>query len=231
MSVITTPRSAARPAARGASKQDLRKRIEALKPGDVFSIDRPITIDEFCEYGSDEYGSELVNGVIYVMSPPTDRHEALATWLARVLGMYVEALGLGEVRGGRSGVGIGRTSVREPDVLFFRRERVGEMTERGVHGAPDLAVEIVDSAKARRDAVQKQAQYQEVGVAELWVIDLPQRELRQFTLDEGAFRRIPAGEPGEFASRTVQGFRLRTEWLFQGPRFPSSLEIVQNLLA
>ena len=40
------------------------------------------------------------------------------------------------------------------------------MTERGVHGAPDLAVEIVDSPKARRDAVQKQVRYEEIGVQE-----------------------------------------------------------------
>src|SRR5690349_12138943 len=98
--------------------KDLRAQIEALRPGDVFSIDRPITVEEFCEYVPEEGGAELVNGVIYVMSPPTDPHEALAVWLLKVLGQYVEVRGFGEVRGSRSGVLINRTSLREPDLLF-----------------------------------------------------------------------------------------------------------------
>jgi Uma2 family endonuclease len=209
----------------------LRERIEALRPGDVFSIDRPISVEEFCEYVSDEGSAELVNGVIFIMSPPTDAHEAVAIWLARVVGLYVELRGLGEVRAGRSGVRISRTSLREPDLLFFRKDRLDHMTGRGVHGAPDLAIEIVDSAKARREAVQKQAQYEEIGVTELWVIDLPRRELRQFLLDDGEFVRVQAERETEVTSRAVEGFRLRSECLFQGPTFPSSLEVVQNLLA
>lgn len=225
MTVIDRPR---------ARKVDLRKRIKALKPGDVFSIDRPITVEEFCEYVSDEWSAELVDGVIYIMTPPSDAHEALSIWLARVLGLYVEIRRLGEVRAGRSGVQISRTSLREPDLLFFRTARLDHMTSRGVHGAPDLAIEIVDSAKSRREVVQKQAQYERIGVAEFWVVDLPRRELRQYVLEDGELRRVDA-EPGAFGaaevvSRAVEGFRLRTDWLFQGPSFPSSLEVVQNLL-
>jgi Uma2 family endonuclease len=220
MTVIDRPRT---------REDALREAIEALKPGDIFSIDRPITVEEFCEYVSDEWCAELVDGVIHIMTPPTDAHEALSIWLAKVVGQFVEVRKLGEVRAGRSGVQISRTSLREPDLLFFRKDRLDQMTARGVHGAPDLAIEIVDSAKARRDAVRKQSRYEEIGVAELWVIDLPRRELRHFVLEEGEFREVAAQEV--VTSRTVEGFRLRVEWLFQGPSFPSSLEVVQNLLA
>ena len=65
------------------SGDQLRRRIEALKPGDVFSIDRPLTVEEFCEYVSDEWQAELVNGVIYIMTPPTDRHEDLSETCCR----------------------------------------------------------------------------------------------------------------------------------------------------
>jgi hypothetical protein len=47
----------------------LREQISALGPGESFSIERPITVDEFCDYTPDEGGWELVNGVIYRMSP------------------------------------------------------------------------------------------------------------------------------------------------------------------
>src|SRR5436190_16317261 len=81
---------------------ELRRRIEALKPGDVFSIDRPLTVEEFCEYVSDEWQAELVNGVIYIMTPPTDRHEDLSGWLLTLLRQFTEVRQLGRVRGGKS---------------------------------------------------------------------------------------------------------------------------------
>jgi len=133
--------------ARVLDGEQLRRRIEALRPGDVFSIDRPFTVEEFCKYVSDEWRAELIDGVIHIMTPPSDPHEALSGWLFKVLGQYVEARGLGEVRAGRSDLLIDSTSLREPDLLFFRKSRLEQMTERGVHGAPDLAVEIVESPR------------------------------------------------------------------------------------
>src|SRR5437667_3662568 len=108
--------------------EQLQRRIEALKPGDVFSIDRPITVDEFCEYVSDEWFAELVDGVIHIMSPPSDSHEALSVWLTKVLGQYIEQLQMGEFRAGRSGVQINGTSLRELDLLLFRASRLDQMT-------------------------------------------------------------------------------------------------------
>ncbi len=209
----------------------LRKRIEALQPGDVFSIDRPITVEEFCEYVSDELRAELVDGVIYIMTPPTDPHEWISGWLFKVLGQYIEVRGLGEFRGGRSGVLISSTTLRQPDMLFFRKERLDQMTERGVHGAPDLAIEIVESPRARREAVRKQVRYEQIGVREYWVIDRPQRELRQWLLEEEGYRLTRLKPGSELVARTVAGFRLQVAWLFQGPSFPLSLDVVNQLLS
>ncbi len=217
--------------ARPLTGEELRRRIEALRPGDVFSIDRPITVEEFCEYVSDEGQAELVNGVIYIMSPPTDLHEDVSGWLLTLLRQYTEVRKLGVVRGGRSGVLIHGTSLREPDLLFFRRSRLDLMTERGVHGAPDLAIEIVDSARARRDAVQKQVEYEQIGVQEYWVIDLPRREVRQCLLEEGRYDLQRLGPGEQLTARTVEGFHLQVEWLFQRPSFPLSLDVVNGLLA
>ncbi|MGV3719394.1 MAG: hypothetical protein ACO1SX_00675, partial [Actinomycetota bacterium] len=75
-----------------------------------------------------------------------------------------------------------------------------------------------------------QAQYQDAGVTELWVIDLPRRELRQFVLSDGHYQRIEVDPAAGVTAHTVSGFQLRAEWLFQGPHFPSSLEVVTRLL-
>jgi Uma2 family endonuclease len=205
MTVIDRPRGQTRTRPRPRAKVvDLREAIEALKPGDVFSIDRPITVDEFCEYVSDECHAELVDGVIQILTPPNDAHEALFVWLITVLGIYIEVRGLGQLRGGRSTVQISRTSARQPDLLFFRKDRLDQMSATGLHGTPDLVIEIVDSARARREAVRKQSRYEEIGVAELLVVDLPRRELRHFVLEDGELRPVDVDPAGELVSRTVE---------------------------
>ncbi|HTE21036.1 MAG TPA: Uma2 family endonuclease [Armatimonadota bacterium] len=210
---------------------DLRELVRGLQPGESCSLDRPVTVEEFCELDEEDGNLELVNGVIYMVPPPTDAHEDAYGWLFKVIGQYVEARALGKVRGSRSGVRVSPTSLPEPDLLFFRTEHLDRLKPSGVHGPPDFAIEIDDSNRARLDAVRKQSQYADAGVTELWVVDLPRRELRHFLLEEGVYRRLEVDPEGEVEARTVEGLRLTVAWLFQGPGFPSSLEVVTALLA
>jgi len=152
-------------------------------------------------------------------------------WLICVVGTYVEERGLGRVLGSRSGVRLGPTSLSEPDVIYFATEHLDRIEPSGVHGIPEFIIEIVDSPVARRDAVRKQAQYQDAGVEELWVIDIPLKELRQFVLVDGRYERREVGPGGEVIARTVPGLRLEVAWLFRGPDFPSSLSVVTALLS
>jgi Uma2 family endonuclease len=78
--------------------------------------------------------------------------------------------------------------------------------------------------------VRKQAQYQDAGVAEIWIIDLPRKELRHFVRREEGYARLSVDPEGEVRAETVDGFRLRVASLFEGPDFPSSLEVVIGLL-
>lgn len=212
----------------------LLRQIARLRPGESFALDRQITAAEFCACAADEGGSELIDGVVYRMPPPTDAHEALAAWLLALLQVYVQEKELGQVRGGRSGVQTGDASVREPDLVFFGRERLSRMTARGIHGAPDLAVEIVDSADARRIALAKLAEYTGIAVAECWVIDLQRREVLVWPAPGGGPPAESAGRlaPGDVLhSVAIAGFRLEVDWLFQGPNFPRSLGVALDLLA
>ena len=79
--------------------------------------------------------------------------------------------------------------------------------------------------------MSKQVHYERIGVRECWVIDLPQREVRQWLLEEGRYQLVRLSPGEKLVSRTVEGFRLQAGWLFQGPSFPLSLEVVNGLLA
>ena len=204
----------------------------SLQAGESCSLDYPLTVEEFCElFAESDRDLELVNGVVYMSPAPSYAHESLQAWLLKVIGQYVEDAGLGEALGSRSGIRVSPTSLPEPDLVYFSEEHRDRLQPSGAHGTPDLAIEILDSTAARRDAVRKQAQFQDAGIPELWVIDLPRKELRQFTLVDGLYERLTLDNAGEVKAHSIPGLMLKTEWLFQGPRFPSSRTVVNELLA
>lgn len=204
--------------------------LRRLRPGESLCLDVPITVEQFFDLVDEDSNVELINGVIYMRSPVTDAHEELFGWLIKVLGQYVEMRGLGRVRGSRTAMRISPSSAREPDLMFVSTASLPRLKRLEVDGPADFIIEIVDSARARREAIVKQAQYEALGVPELWVVDLPRRELRRFVLERRRYSRLPTAPGDEVEPRSVPGFRLRSSWLFQGPDFPPSLEVVTRLL-
>ncbi len=213
-----------------AASGTIRRAVRALKPGEGYWHIVPITVDQFLKLVDGEGHFELINGVIYRAPDVTIAHETLFGWLFRVSGVYVEERRLGRVFGSRTNMRIDRTSAREPDIAFVSNANLERLTRLEIAGAADFVIEVVESRDARRDAVVKQAQYEQLGVPELWVVDMHLRELRHFRLQEGRYERLPVDPEGEVEVAAIAGFRLTVAWLFQGPAFPSSLDVVNRLL-
>ncbi|MBI3909439.1 MAG: Uma2 family endonuclease [Armatimonadetes bacterium] len=209
----------------------LREEIRHLRPSRALWLDRLLTVDEYYQLVDEDSNVELVDGVIIMPSPTTIPHEELFGWLHRVLGSYTEVRQIGRVYGSRTAVRIGLRTAREPDVLFVRHEHMDRLREQEIVGPPDLVIEIVDSIRARREALVDQAQYEELGVPELWMIDLPRRALRVFDLgSEGLYIERGVDPEGEAEVRAMPGLRLQVAWLWQGPDFPPAFSVVQELL-
>src|SRR3954470_21301105 len=79
---------------------------------------RPLTFAQFRELYGAKDEVELIDGVVVERSMVQLDHEKLLKWLDRVLGLYVEVLGLGEVLGSRSAVEIDQFRGRLPNLLF-----------------------------------------------------------------------------------------------------------------
>ncbi len=203
-----------------------------LPPGSDYCADRPLTLEEFFELVDEDTEAELIDGVIVMPSPAGTAHELLFGWLLKVLGGYVEERQLGTVLGSRSVVRITGYTGREPDLLFVRADRCHIIQEKQLVEAPDFVIEIVSPNDRSRTIISKQAQYENIGVRELWIVDLPRLAVRAYRLGQsGQFVPVPIGEDGMLRSEMVDGFELKVEWFWSGiGRFPSSLSIVQNLL-
>lgn len=114
---------------------------------------------------------EIVEGELLVTPAPSTRHQRILVRLILNLASFVEASGLGTVLPAPTDVVLANESVVHPDLLFVTREHLGIIASTGVHGAPDLVVEILSPSTANRDQVVKRKLYARYGVREYWIVD------------------------------------------------------------
>jgi Uma2 family endonuclease len=76
-------------------------------------------------------------------------------------------------------------TVVQPDLMVVCDP--GKVDRRGVHGAPDLVIEILSDSTRRNDRLVKYNLYQKAGVREYWIVDPDSRVVSVYTLEEGAY--------------------------------------------
>ena len=75
--------------------------------------------------------------------------------------------------------------VVQPDLLAVCDKN--KIDRRGVHGAPDLVIEILSDTTRRNDQLVKYRWYQKAGVREYWIVDPVERIVLIHTLEDGQY--------------------------------------------
>ena len=57
----------------------------------------------------------------------------------------------------------------------------------GVHGAPDLVIEVLSPSTSRQDKIYKKDVYERCGVREYWIVSPQERMVEQYVLEDGKF--------------------------------------------
>ncbi len=146
----------------------------------IMDVEYLVTADQLERMGRPDL--ELVRGVLVpVMTPAGGEHGALAALLTMRIGAFVEAHRLGRVY-----VEVGYKifsdpdTVRGPDLSFVStgREAAAPYRKGFIHGAPDLAIEIVSQDKTIAQLTAKAREYLRAGTLLVWVVDPPTRSVR-----------------------------------------------------
>jgi Uma2 family endonuclease len=77
---------------------------------------------------------------------------------------------------------LGEDDYVQPDIVFIRRERGNNVTDRGIEIPPDLVVEVLSPSTAFRDRGLKRDRYARFGVPEYWIIDPNVRRVEVYHL-------------------------------------------------
>lgn len=191
-----------------------------------------MTVKEYLREVPEEGKIELINGVMVEQMAALTPHERLNRFLLTLLHLYVEELNLGEVLGSRTPTVLDELNAPLPDVLFVENERLHLIEEKGLMGAPSLAVEILSSSTQRNDRGDKFRAYERAGVRELWLIDPYGPEGTQFfAWVDGRFVERKADENDRLHSVAVQGFWMDVEWLWPRGRFITVRRALDQILA
>jgi Uma2 family endonuclease len=187
------------------------------------------TFEEYLDWLTEESKGDLIDGVLYMQSPPSDAHERIFVFLINVLNAYVVRKKLGVVRGSRTAIKFAEYNGTQPDVVFISNTRRHLVHPYFVDGAPEVAVEILSPTTRHLGLGKKMALYAKHGVIEYWQIDPEEQTAVFFWNDHGAWAPMPVSDEGIFRSQAISGFWLQLKWLF-ADESPDILNAVMMIL-
>lgn len=128
---------------------------------------------------------EVVNGEVRTMPPNKWKHAVIVENLSEALKAQVDRKTV-RVVGSVFGLIIRKRPLtsRVPDLAVFLKQNIVE--EDGyIHSAPELVVEVLSPANARRDVADKIRDYESIGVPELWIISPEAQTIEVILLEKG----------------------------------------------
>jgi Uma2 family endonuclease len=198
----------------GAVDEELRQRLLNALQNPVQN--QPMTYEEFLDWADEDTLAEWVNGDVIMATPASDRHQDIVSFLAAIFRAYVETHNLGVIRPAPFQMRVGESG-REPDILFLSNEHISRLKPTYLDGPADLVVEVLSPESGVRDRGEKFYEYEKAGIPEYWLID-PEREQAEFyQLDERGRYQAAALVNGRYRSRTLAGFWLDVDWLWDPP--------------
>ncbi|HEX3037180.1 MAG TPA: Uma2 family endonuclease [Thermodesulfobacteriota bacterium] len=167
----------------------------------------------------DVYHYELIDGRIVMTPPASWEHAEIGAKVVRILGNFVEKYNLGRVFDSSAGYDLPSGDTLEPDASFVSHDSWAKASQvrrdQFLKVPPNLVVEILFPATAKRDRTEKRRIYETNGVDEYWIVDPDKREVTIFHLVEGQY---DAGERfstrQKLRSRVLPGLEVPARTLF-----------------
>ncbi len=162
------------------------------------------TADDYFRMPDDGFRYELVRGVLVMTPSPSFWHQEIVEMISRSINDYAVGRGIGKAAVAPLDVSLNSTTVYQPDIMFFSRDKVAARRE-SIAVLPDLVVEVGSPGTALKDLQVKKADYETAGIPEYWIVDPSNRAFRFFVLVRG---RYEERTPEDYESEVLPGFRL-----------------------
>lgn len=133
----------------------------------------------------DEAWDEMLNGKIVLMSPrPVVNHNIVAGNIFHAFKTFLQGKSCMAFSDGVD-VFLSKTDRVIPDVMIVCNREI--IKQNGIHGAPDLMVEVLSPSTAKNDKGYKKELYAKCGVKEYWIVDTASRSVEVYLLNDGHY--------------------------------------------
>lgn len=175
----------------------------------------PFTVADFRELGEGPPYHQLIEGELFISPSPSRYHQQIISNLGYILLHYVRRHPVGAIDLAPLDVYLDDINVYEPDILFVSNERRELLSDDGVHGAPDLVVEILSPSTALLDK-RKRANFAKHGTREFWQIDPVLQQIQRFDFARDPAKPIQIVDEGEtFEMALFPGLAIATAEIFK----------------
>ena len=157
-----------------------------------------LTYRDYATLPNDGRRYEIHAGELSVTPAPKPKHQDILGALFVALRAYVVERGLGKVLLAPLDVILDDTSVVQPDIVYVATDRLGRISERGIEGAPTLAIEILSPSTRTIDRHTKMQLYARHGIPWYWLVDPDGRTVEIFALEAETYAlrtRADADQP------------------------------------
>jgi len=163
----------------------------------------PRTIMEVFQQLPEGTLAEVIHNTLYMSPAPTPSHQRLFLNLASAMHTYVSLQASGEIFIAPIDLYLDEdSSVVQPDILFVSSYSAVRIDSGGLHGTPDLIVEILSPGNKKRDLVIKKDLYEKFGVKEYWIVDPDTKEVVGYKHQDDRYVPLPASS-GEIKSELL----------------------------
>ena len=132
----------------------------------------------------EEMWEELIDGQIVAMSPAATNHIRVASKIYYIFERYLEGKKCEPFADGVT-VYLNEKDHFVPDCMVVCDQ--SKVKSDGIHGAPDLVVEVLSPSTARRDKGYKKDVYESSGVPEYWIVDTMNKSVEVYLLRDGKY--------------------------------------------
>ena len=129
----------------------------------------------------EEFREELIGGEVVMMAPAASNHNRIAGNIFSMFHHYLKGKTC-EPFGDGEKVFLAKNDHYIPDFMVVCNPE--KVKYDGIHGAPDLVVEILSPSTAKNDKAHKKDVYAWCGVLEYWIVSPGDKSIEQYFLQE-----------------------------------------------